>query len=142
MNGSPSPVPAGTTPAVGRAVTRSHVIAGVYLVLAVVGLVGTWYFNLTYRGGDYLGDWFANPASSSAAVDVITVAVVASVLYLVEGRRLGWRTPVALVFIALSFLVAVAFALPLFLALRELLLARASRPRERQTSSEAEEGQT
>lgn len=124
MTGSPSPVPAGTTPAVGRAVTRSHVIAGVYLVLAVVGLVGTWYFNLTYTGGDYLRDWFANPASSSAAVDVITVAVVASVLYLVEGRRLGWRTPVALLFIALSFLVAVAFALPLFLALRELALAR------------------
>lgn len=101
-------------------------VAGAYVVLAVVGLVGTWYFNLTYRGGDYLGDWFANPASSSAAVDILVVFVVCAVVYVRESRRMGWRPWVPVLFAALSLLLAVAFAFPLFLALREVRLARAS----------------
>jgi Terpene cyclase DEP1 len=89
-----------------------------YGVLAVAGAVGTWYYNLQYTGGDYLGAWFANPASSSAAVDVIVTAVVACLFYVREGRRLGWWWPVALV--PLTFAVALAFTFPLFLAAREL----------------------
>ena len=46
--------------------------------------------------------------------------------YVWEGRRLGWRWAVALV--PLTFLVALAFTFPLFLALREIGLARAARP--------------
>lgn len=98
--------------------------AGLYFTLAVVGLVGTWYYNLLYTGQDYLGDWFANPASSSAAVDIIVIVGVASVVFLLEGRRLGWPLPLLLLFIPLSIAVAVAFTLPLFLGLRELALAR------------------
>ena len=101
---------------------RSVLIAGTYAALAVVGLVGTWYFNLTYRGGNYLGDWFANPASSSAAVDILVVFVVCAVYYTRESRRLGWRPWVPVVFGALSLILAVAFTLPLFLALREIRL--------------------
>jgi hypothetical protein len=99
-------------------------LAGTYAALAVVGLVGTWYFNLTYRGGNYLGDWFANAASSSAAVDILVVFVVCVVLYVRESRRLGWRPWVPVLFAVLSLVVAVAFAFPLFLALREIALAR------------------
>ena len=98
--------------------------ATVYFALALVGLIGTWYYNLTYQGGNYLADWFANPASSSAAVDIIVIVFVASVLYLREGVRLGWRWPLLILLIPLSALVAVCFALPLFLGLRELKLAR------------------
>ena len=54
---------------------------------------------------------------------------VASVFYVREGRRLGWRLPLALLFIPLSALVAVAFAFPLFLGLRELSLHRARQDR-------------
>ena len=107
--------------------------AGVYFFLAVLGGVGTWYYNLLYAsgggGGNYLGDWFANAASSSAAVDIIVVLFVTSVFYLREGRRLGWRLPLVLLFIPLSVVVAVAFAFPLFLGLRELSLARRGRNR-------------
>lgn len=51
---------------------------------------------------------------------------VTSVYHLREGRRLGWRLPLVLVFIPLSVVVAVAFAFPLFLGLRELSSARRS----------------
>lgn len=89
--------------------------------------MGTWYFNLIYDGQNYLADWFVNPASSSAAVDIITIVGVASVVYVREGRRLGWRLPLVLLFIPLSVVVAVAFALPLFVGLRELALRRRAR---------------
>lgn len=97
-----------------------------YLFLAVVGLVGTWWFNLRFGaeggGQGYLQGWFANAASASAAVDVIVTAVVACVFYVVEGRRLGMRR--AWVLVPLTFLLALAFTFPLFLALRENALAR------------------
>ena len=112
----------------GRAARGAPIIAALYFALAVVGGVGTWYYNLIYTGGDYLGDWFANAASSSAAVDIIVVLVVASVFYVREGRRLGWRLPLVLLFIPLAAFVTVAFAFPLFLGLRELQLAHGGRP--------------
>jgi hypothetical protein len=116
------------SPRPGRTARGARVIAAVYFALAIVGGAGTWYYNLIYTGGNYLGDWFANAASSSAAVDILVVLVVTSVFYIREGRRLGWRLPLVLLFIPLSALVAVAFAFPLFLGLRELQLARSGRP--------------
>jgi cytochrome bd-type quinol oxidase subunit 2 len=108
-----------------RTPRNAALLTGAYAVLAVVGLVGTWWFNLTYRGGNYLGDWFANPASSSAAVDILVVFAVCVVFYARESRRLGWRVWVPVVFAATSLIIAVAFAFPLFLALRELTITRA-----------------
>ncbi len=89
---------------------------------AVVGLVGTWHFNLTYTGAaPYLSAWFANAAASSAAVDLL-VAFAAGALFMVaEGRRLGMRW--SWVLVVLSVVLAFAFAFPLFLLLRERVLA-------------------
>ena len=92
-----------------------------YGVAAVLGLAGTWWFNLRYDGPDYLGDWLANDASSSAAVDLLVLAVVASVFMLAEARRLGIRLP--LLYVAAGFVGAMAFAFPLFLLVRERALA-------------------
>lgn len=102
-------------------------MAVLYGVLALAGLVGTWYFNLSFILGpeselNYLQAWFANPASSSAAVDVIVAAVAACVFFVHEGIRLGWRW--SWLFVPLTFGVALAFAFPLFLALRERALSR------------------
>ena len=97
----------------------------VYVLLAVVGAAGTWFFNLRSMaaGEDYLAGWFANAASSSAAVDVVVVAVAACLFMIVEGRRTGMSRWVwALV--PLSFAVAIAFTFPLFLAWREHHLRR------------------
>lgn len=99
--------------------SRRPALVWVYFVLAGAGLVGTWYFNLTYDGANYVGDWFANRASSSAAVDLVVLVVVAGFCYVRESRRLGWRAYVPVVFTVLSVVVALSFALPLFLGLRE-----------------------
>ncbi len=94
----------------------------VFGALAVVGLVLTWYFNLTYSGSvNYLQAWFANSASSSAAVDLIVVSVAVSVFIVVEARRLRIRFGPA--FIALGVVGAMACAVPLFLLVRERALA-------------------
>lgn len=110
--------------------TGSTVLAVVWFALALAGLVGTWVMNLRFmadpQGLGYVEAWFVNPASSSAAVDVLVVALAASVFFVVEGRRLGWRW--AWVFVPLSFATALAFAFPLFLGLRELSLRRRASP--------------
>jgi Terpene cyclase DEP1 len=102
----------------------------VYILLSAVGLIGTWVFNIRSfgtPGENYLGSWFGTNASSSAAVDIIVVAVAASLFMIVEGRRIGMRG--AWLFVVLSFVVAAAFAFPLFLALRHRRLAVTSTQR-------------
>jgi hypothetical protein len=100
----------------------------VYGVLAVVGLVGTWYFNLTYTGeASYLAAWFANAASSSAAVDLLVAFTAGSIFMLVEGRRLGMRAP--WLYVVFGAVLAFAFTFPLFLLLRERALNAAPRAR-------------
>ncbi len=104
-------------------------LALVYLALSVIGLLGTWYFNLTFVFGPheagYIESWFANRASSSAAIDVIVAANVACIFFIAEGRRIGMRW--AWLFIPLAFAIALAAAFPLFLALRERHLAGQAR---------------
>lgn len=96
-----------------------------YVILAVVGGVGTWIFNLRSMAAeeDYLAGWFASAASTSAAVDVIVVAFVACMFMILEGRRLGMSRAVWLL-VPLSFVIAIAFTFPLFLAWREHHLMR------------------
>lgn len=109
-------------------------LAIVYFVLAALGLVGTWYFNVLYiaappdpasGGGNYIASWFVNAGSSSAAVDVGVTALAACVFFVVEGRRLGWGWR-AWLFIPLTFVVALALAAPLFLGLREISRGRSA----------------
>ena len=110
-------------------------LVAVYLVLAVVGLVGTWWFNLTFfaapDAGSYLGGWFANAAASSAAVDILVTGAAASILMIVEGRRLGWPVWSLVLLVVGAIAIAAAFAFPLFLALRERSLRAGSTSRER-----------
>ena len=100
-----------------------------YLVLALLGLVGTGYFNLQWFAGDhfdhsvdgFLESAFANSASSSFGVD-LTVAFLAGAAFMwFEGRRIGMR--LWWMFVVLSSVIAFAFALPMFLWARERHLA-------------------
>ena len=103
----------------------THLRQAVYGVLAVVGLVGTWYFNLTYTGPpSYLSAWFANAASSSAAVDLLVAFAAGSLFMIVEGRRLGMRLP--WLYPVFGVVLAFAFTFPLFLLMRERVLDRAA----------------
>jgi Terpene cyclase DEP1 len=106
----------------------SKLLAGIYFALSIIGLVGTWYFNLQFfRAGTnqgYLEAWFANDASSSAAIDLIVILLMACVFFFREGLRIGWPWYSIALLIPLSISVALAFTFPLFLGLRELHLAR------------------
>lgn len=99
-------------------------LAVVYLVISILGLIGTWTFNILaiLSNSTFVGEWFGNPpATQSLQVDLLVVAVAAGVFIFVEGRRLGMRH--AWVFLPLAAITAAAFAVPLFLALRERKLA-------------------
>lgn len=92
----------------------------VFLVLAIVGLVGTWTYNIIaiIEQNDFFGDWFNNgPAVGSLTTDLLIMAVAASVLMVIEGRRLGMKHVWA--YIVFAGLTAIAFTFPLFLANRE-----------------------
>lgn len=98
-------------------------------MLAISGLFGTWIFNLQYvaqSGGFDAIEWlrlgFANPAAASLTVDVLVAFAVFIVWALGEARRLGMRH--GWLYPALGFLVAFAFAFPLFLLMRERHLRR------------------
>ena len=99
-----------------------------FLVLAVVGLVGTWTFNALaiVQMRDFIGDLVSSgPAVSSITVDLLVVAVAGSIFIIVEARRLGMRF--AWLYIVLSGITAFAFTFPLFLAMRQRrLTARAA----------------
>ncbi|WP_022878229.1 DUF2834 domain-containing protein [Microbacterium sp. B19] len=91
-----------------------------FLVLSILGLVGTWTFNVlaVVQMADFLGDLVTSgPAVSSITVDLLVVAVAGSIFLLVEARRLGMRH--AWLYVVLSGLTAFAFTFPLFLAMRE-----------------------
>ncbi len=92
----------------------------IYLSVAAIGLVGTAYFNITgftSGSGNFFAAWFANPAVSSLSVDLLATASAASIFIIIEGRRLGMRWP--WLYVLGSFVTAVAFVFPLFLAMRE-----------------------
>jgi len=99
-------------------------LALTWLVLAIVGLIGTWTFNAfaIVQMRDFIGDWVGSgPAVSSLTVDLLVVAVAGCILIVVESRRLGMKR--AWLYIVLSGLTAFAFTFPLFLAMRERRLA-------------------
>jgi len=101
-------------------------LAITWLVLSIVGLVGTWSFNALaiVQMRDFIGDWVNSGAAvSSLTVDLLVVAVAGCILIVVESRRLGMKR--AWLYIVLSGLTAFAFTFPLFLANRERKMASA-----------------
>lgn len=99
-------------------------LAITYLVIAIVGLIGTWTLNILAitQQSTFFGEWSSNGAATqSLQVDLLVLAVASGVFIVIEGRRLGMRW--ALVFLPLAAITAAAFAVPLFLALRERRLS-------------------
>ena len=95
-------------------------LAAVYAGLAVLGLIGTWYFNVLaiVQLRDVLGDLVSSgPAVSSIGVDLLVVAIAGSIFVIVEARRLGMRF--GWLYVAGAAITAFAFTFPLFLAMRE-----------------------
>lgn len=95
-----------------------------YAVMAVVGVCATWYFNLqameldqNFSFASFIRDNYVNPSSASIANDIAVILVVFFFWSFVEARRL--RMKHWWVYVPLSIGVALAFAYPLFLLMRE-----------------------
>jgi hypothetical protein len=94
-----------------------------YLILAIAGLVGTWYFNLqAFNTMDMaLENWlaimYASPIAASLSNDLMIAFVTFLVFVAAEGVRLGMKH--WWIYLVLGCLVAFAFAFPLFLLMRE-----------------------
>ena len=96
-----------------------------YLLLAILGLTMTWYFNLQFiaeSGGSFdlalfLAESSSNAASQSLSWDLAVACIAGLVWMFFESRRLGLRF--FWVYIILTFAIAYAFAFPLFLFFRQ-----------------------
>jgi hypothetical protein len=96
-----------------------------YLLLAIAGIVMTWYYNLQFMqesGGSFdLGEFMAASSSNAASQSLswdLAIACIAGLLWIFfESKRLGMRF--FWVYIILAFSVAYAFAFPLFLFVRQ-----------------------
>lgn len=97
-----------------------------YRVLALLGGAGT-YFNIqSARAGEqYPAGWFANSVSSSAAVDITVVAVIACLGITLESRSQGMKVWLASGLVSLSIVIAISFTFPLSLAWPRWHVARA-----------------
>jgi hypothetical protein len=96
-----------------------------YLLLAIAGVVMTWYYNLQFMeesGGSFdIAEFMAAGASNAASQSLswdLAIACLAGLLWIFfESKRLGMRF--FWIYIILAFSVAYAFAFPLFLFVRQ-----------------------
>lgn len=94
----------------------------IYLFLALIGLSGTWFFNIQFMqaNGTDIRDFVAavtlNDAAMSIAVDISIIAIAFLFWSFHEARKLGMKNW-WIYLLASSF--AIAFGGPLFLYMRE-----------------------
>ncbi|MGH8446478.1 MAG: DUF2834 domain-containing protein [Solimonas sp.] len=109
----------------GKAGAASGLEWACYL-LALPALFIGWYFNIEYmrQYGAEAGWWhwttllFVNPASASGGQDLIIANLILYPLWtIVDGRRVGMKAPWLYFF--MSLLTSYAFAIALFMAVRE-----------------------
>ncbi len=109
--------------------SKSKILIATYFLLSVLGLVATWYYNFQYFAASdsinfvpYLKTLLVNPATTAVTIDIYFAALVFSVWAVQESKRVGMRWPV--IYIVLCFGVGIAFAFPLFLAIREKIISQ------------------
>lgn len=95
-----------------------------FFALAGVGLATAWYFNsiAVMRGENYLTDGFTSNVDWVYSLDLLIGGTAGMAFIVIEGRRLKMR--LWWLFIPAAFVTAFAFVFPLFLAFRELRLAK------------------
>ena len=97
-------------------------------LLALGALVGTQWALADFISGsgsisDFLRATVHGPAATFTTIDLLTVAIVATIFMIVEGRRVGVR--LLWLYVVLVFVVAVSVAFPLFLIARTRTMAAA-----------------
>ncbi|MEY4988794.1 MAG: hypothetical protein RI933_427 [Actinomycetota bacterium] len=104
--------------------TQRGVKANYYFILAAIGLITAWIFNgiAVMKSQDYLAAWFGTEVDLVLSFDIFVVAFAVMPFMIWEGRRLGMKNIWA--YIVVAMFTAMAFTFPLFLAMRELKLAK------------------
>lgn len=111
--------------------TNRKILCGVYALIALVALVGTWSQNLAYLGSpggflaDFLSDTWVTAASRSITIDIVLFALAATIWMVIEARKLG--IPYVWAYIIGGMLIAISVTFPLFLIARERRLATAAK---------------
>ena len=93
-------------------------------MVAFVGLITAWYFNTMaiLKAQDYLGSWFGSEVDLVLSLDLLVTAFAAVPFMFIESKRIGMKH---VVWYALSsFVTAIAFVFPFWLAMRELHLSK------------------
>lgn len=101
----------------------------IYLFLAFVGICYTWYFNIQFYLTEentsilnYIAQTQTTFPARSLSADLMVVVFAFFAWYIPEAKKL--KMNYWWVFIPLTFLVAIAFAFPLFLYFRETKLEK------------------
>ena len=95
--------------------------------MAFVGLTTAWYFNTVaiLKAQDYFGSWFGSEVDLVLSLDLLVTAFAAVPFMFIESKRIGMKH---VVWYALSsFITAIAFVFPFWLAMRELHLSKLER---------------
>jgi Terpene cyclase DEP1 len=102
----------------------------IYLILAILGLVVPWYYNLQFFANagfmDFVNQSSANLAAKSVSFDLFITTVAGCIWMYVESRRVG--ITFVWLYILFGFLVSFSSAFPLFLFIRETKLEKLSEP--------------
>lgn len=108
--------------------TSQRVRFWLYLSLAIIGLITAWTFNAlaVFENADYVRAWFGSAVDWVLGADLAIVAIAIVIFMFAEGSRLGMKR--VWIYVVLAGVTAMAFTLPLFLAMRERHLARAAEP--------------
>lgn len=107
---------------------RGTPLSAIYLILSVIGLVVPVYFNFIADWTSAENPWWKPivdfPVMSSFTADLFICAAAAMIFMWVEGRRINMKN--LWVYMVLSMIVAIAFAFPLFLFMRERQLKKSA----------------
>lgn len=100
-----------------------------YGAIALAAFIGTQWTLFDYLAGsgsvaDFLDATVAGHAATFVTIDLLAVAVAATIFMVVDGARL--KVPYLWVYIVLVFAVAVSVAFPLYLIARTRVTAAAA----------------
>jgi hypothetical protein len=113
---------------------RSKILITIYVIAAVLALVLTWYHVPAYLGKGiveanrmFWDDALFNtsPSGKFIVIDILFLAFVCNMHMFIEGRRLGIKY--IYFYVVSGVLVAISVAFPLFLAAREIYIAKNGR---------------
>ncbi|MGB3620541.1 MAG: DUF2834 domain-containing protein [Ketobacter sp.] len=106
-----------------------------YIATGILALIFTWVHVPAYLGNGILDAninfWkdaliHGTPSGNFLAVDILFYALIGSVFMVLECRRLGIKF--AWLYVFAGILIAISFAFPLFLAMRERHIAQTPVP--------------